>query len=364
MDNNREQKRFHSKLIRFKDWAKKHRLSIIIISGAVIISGGFIGALYLFPTKTNEPANFIAVEPTPKPVEKFYSSLTGVEVSDSSEITHPVTAVMIENSPEARPQSGLRGAGVVYEAVAEGGITRFLAIYQGNKPELIGPVRSLRYYYLNWAAPYQASIAHVGGSYNALQEVQNGNHRDIDQSFNSGAYWRSSDRVAPHNVYTSGINLDNLNLSKGYASSNFSSFSRTEGKPATEPTATEIQLNFSSWLFSTSYSYNKDSNSYNRSLAGSPHNDRESGQISPNVVIALEVETASRGGSDGYEDIVTVGSGKATIFQNGTATLATWHKKSMLEPLEILDDQNKPIELVRGQTWISAITHTGSISWQ
>ena len=271
---------------------------------------------------------------------------------------------MVENSPDARPQSGLKGAGVIYEAVAEGGITRFLLIYQGNKPELIGPVRSLRYYYLNWAAPYQASIAHVGGSYNALQEVRNGNHRDIDQSFNASSYWRSTDRVAPHNVYTSGAKLDELNQAKGFTSSNFTSFSRVDGKPADELTATSIQLNFSSWLFNTSYTYNKDTNSYDRSLAGSPHLDREAGQISPSTLVALEVGTTSRGGPDGYEDITTTGSGKATVFQNGTVTPATWHKKSMVEPLELLDDQGAPIKLVRGQAWISAITHTGSISWQ
>ena len=107
---------------------------------------------------------------------------------------------MIENSPDARPQSGLKAAGVVYEAIAEGGITRFMALYQTSKPELIGPVRSLRMYYLDWFAPYSASIAHVGGSLNALTEARSGKYRDLDQFFNSQTYWRASDRYAPHNV--------------------------------------------------------------------------------------------------------------------------------------------------------------------
>src|SRR5690606_9454884 len=88
------------------------------------------------------------LEPKPEPI-KYYSPLTGELVANESDQTAPVTAVMIENSPDARPQSGLKDAGVVYEAIAEGGITRFLAIYQNKKPELIGPVRSLRMYYVD-----------------------------------------------------------------------------------------------------------------------------------------------------------------------------------------------------------------------
>lgn len=358
-----ETKKTH-RFTKFRQWVKKHQIALIIITAANLACGAFLSYLYLKQPADNPIFSISTPKPKPKPPEKFYSLLTGIEVSDQSYVNFPVTAVMIENSPDARPQSGLKRAGVVYEAVAEGGITRFLAVFQGEKPELIGPVRSLRYYYLNWAAPYQASIAHVGGSYNALQEVGNGSYRDADQFFNSGAYWRSTDRFAPHNVYTSGAKLDELSQSKGWTSSSFTSFPRVDGKPASEPNATSIQLNFSSWLFNTSYSYNQSTNSYDRLLAGSAHNDREGGQISPNVVVALEMTTSSRGGPDGYEDITTTGSGKATIFQNGTATPATWHKKSMSEPLELLDQDGAPLKLARGQTWIAAITQTGSVSWQ
>ena len=75
-------------------------------------------------------------------------------------------------------------AEVVYEAIAEGGITRFEAFYQQNKPQLIGPVRSVRPYYIDWAVPYQPSFAHVGGSAVALKEIRNGKYRDLDQFFN------------------------------------------------------------------------------------------------------------------------------------------------------------------------------------
>ena len=169
---------------RFAIWAKTHRkLSIGLIGLVLIIATGTTAWLMYSNTPITKVNTTKAVN-KPKPITKYYSPLTGNEVPDLASTEQAVTAIMIENSPDARPQSGLKDAGVVYEAIAEGGITRFLALYQQEKPTLIGPVRSVRIYYVDWLAPYQASVAHIGGSYAALQEVRNGNYRDIDQFFN------------------------------------------------------------------------------------------------------------------------------------------------------------------------------------
>lgn len=344
----------------FRQWVKKHLMAILIVLGAAVVAGVFTTAVLLLGPKFALPDLSI---PTvkPKPV-KYYSPLTGREVADEAATKQATTAVMIENSPDARPQSGLKKAGVVYEAVAEGGITRFLAIYQQEKPQLIGPVRSLRLYYLDYAAPYQASIAHVGGSPNALAEVRNGDYRDIDQFFNAGSYWRASDRYAPHNVYTSFERLDALNSGKGYTESNFTSFTRKDGKPSETPNATSISVNFSSALYGTGYTYNAETNTYARSLAGAAHNDREEGQLTPDVVVVLKVATQSRGG--GYEDLVTSGSGTAYVFQNGTVEEVTWKKADRGSALRLVNAEGKNVELNRGQTWVAAITDRGSVSWQ
>lgn len=347
------------KIAKLKRWLNKHRLTIALLLGATIVTGVFLYALSIIDTSHPSPI----YTHQQKPPEKFYSPMTGLEVSSREATELATTGVMIENSPESRPQSGLKDAGVVYEAVAEGGITRFMVLYQQEKPELIGPVRSLRIYYLDWAAPYQASIAHVGGSYNALEAVRSG-YRDIDQFFNAGAYWRAADRYAPHNVYTSGSNLDELNAAKGYNKSSFTSFDRVDEKPAEEPSATAIQVGFSSPLYASSYTYSPETNSYARFLAGEPHNDREKGQITPKVVVVLKVGAQSRGGSDGYEDLLTSGSGQAYVFQNGTATEVTWQKADRDSKLTLIDSAGEPVKLVRGQTWVSAITDRGSVSWQ
>lgn len=348
-----------------KEWVKKHILAIALITSAAVIAGVFLIAIHSikYEQTASTDLQIPKKKATPK---KFYSPLTGIEVADENATKQPVTGVMIENSPAARPQSGLKKAGVVYEAVAEGGITRFLALYQGEKPALIGPVRSLRLYYLSWAAPYQASVAHVGGSPNALAQVRNGSYRDIDQFFNGGYYWRVRDRYAPHNVYTSGERIDQLNSAKGYNKSEFTSFTRADGKPAESPNATKIAINLSGHSYNTSYTYHKESNSYARSMAGAPHVDREDGQISPKVVVAIEVGVEARAqNSDGYEDVKNTGSGKAYIFQNGTVITATWSKTDINAPLKLTDESGKDIALNRGQTWISAFTlGRGGVSWQ
>lgn len=356
-----------SPFARLRLWAREHKKATYAIIGGIVILTASAIAFVVLSQKPAEPTpEPTATKPAPKPAPtKYYSPLTGEEVENEAALTAPVTAIMIENSPDARPQSGIKDAGIVYEAIAEGGITRFLTLFQNKKPGLIGPVRSLRMYYVDWLAPYNASVAHVGGSQAALSEVRNGTYRDIDEFFNSGSYWRATDRYAPHNVYTNFERLDALNAAKGYTKSEFTGFARVDGAPAEQPNANSIQINFSSALYNTSYTYDKASNSYLRSLGGIPHTDREAGQITPSVVIALRVQMQLVM-EDGYrEQIVTTGTGSAVLFQNGTAQEVTWHKADRVSPLKITNAEGQEIPLVRGQTWIAAVpTSGGSIAWQ
>jgi hypothetical protein len=352
-------------LAKFRLWYHQHpRLFWIICSITVLILVAGVVTVYSLqkPAKT-----VVAVKKTekPKPTVKYYSPLTGAKVSDQTATTKTVTGVMIENSPDARPQSGIKNSGVIFEAIAEGGITRFLVLYQQEKPQIIGPVRSLRLYDVDWLAAFDAGIAHIGGSAAALAEIRNGSHRDLDQFFNSGSYWRASDRYSPHNVYTSFDRLDTLNKAKGFSNSTFTGFSRVDGKPVAKPDATSIDITISSSLYNSTYLYDAKTNTYARSQGGAPHLDREDGQITPSVVIAMRVDETSVL-QDGYREVInTIGSGEATIFQNGTAIVATWHKADPKSQISFTDSAGKDIPLVRGQTWITAVPNgNGSVSWK
>lgn len=302
----------------------------------------------------------------------YYSRLTGKEVADKETADRPATCIMIENSPDARPQSGLGEAGVIYEAIAEGGITRFMAIFEEAQPQFIGPVRSVRMAYAELAKPYHCSIAHVGGSDNALQLIRNNNaFRDIDQFFNDAYYWRERTRYAPHNVYTSFEKLDALNQKKGYTSSEFTGFTRV--KPDTQPeqpekAAKSIKISMSSDLFSPVYAYNEETQKYARSHAnGGAHysvtRDGKLTQNSPDVVIAMKVNSYNRPGTP-YADYTTTGSGDAYIFQAGGVIEGRWNRENADSELRFVDNNDKDIPLVRGQVWISLYPSSSRVTWE
>lgn len=345
-----------------RGWIDRHRIATMLISGALAIAvvGGTAMAILSRPAPVASPSL-----PPPKPKPVYYSPLTGLKVKEEKDTTKPITAVIIENSLEARPQSGLKESEVVFEAIANGGITRFMALYQQNKPSLIGPVRSVRSYHPDWVRPFDASIAHVGGSAKALKEIRNGTFRDIDQFFNAGSYWRATDRYAPHNVYTSAKRLDALNKQKGYKTSSPKPFERADAKPAKNPNARKITITVSSTPYDSSYAYSKKTNTYARSQGGALHKDREKGVIKPTVVIALKVDEQTVMEDTWQERITTLGKGSAVIFQNGTATKATWKKPSARSQLTFYDKKGEKIALARGQTWITAVPNgRGSVSWR
>ncbi len=349
-----------------KAWMRRHPRWILIIVGIILI-GLAAGTAFFLLNQPDEPVRDTSTPAPVKPAEPvvYHSALTGSIVETEVAITQPATAIMIENSPDARPQSGLKQSGVVFEAIAEGGITRFLALYQQEKPQLVGPVRSLRSYYVDWLTPFDASVAHVGGSAAALATIRNGSYRDIDQFFNAGTYWRANDRWAPHNVYTNFERLDALNASKGFTASNPKSFTRQDSKAAEPASATSISVTISGPAYNSSYLYNTGTNTYDRSQAGAPHLDREAGQISPRVVVVLETPmTLVR--EDGLrQQYTTLGSGKATIFQDGAANAVTWHKATKEAPITFTNAEGADVPLARGQTWITVVpTGTGGVTWQ
>jgi hypothetical protein len=352
------------KFASLKYWIATHRPQTIAGVGVLLLllAGGITYAILSQPLPKVDTKP-IATKPRPKPT--YYAPLTGLKIDSEADRTKPVTAAIIENSPDARPQSGLKESEVAYEAVAEGGITRFLILYQQNKPTLLGPIRSVRPYYVDWVVPYNASVAHVGGSAAALKEIRNGNYRDIDQFFNAGTYWRASDRYAPHNVYTNFERLDALNAAKGYTKSEPKEFAREDVKSSPTLDAANIQVHISSATYDSSYVYDSTNKYYIRSQAGAPHEDREKGTITPKVIVVLNTEESTVMEETKRESIQSTGTGKVHIFQAGTVRAGIWHRATRDDQFSFTDDAGAEIKLDRGQTWITAIPNNrGSVTWQ
>lgn len=345
------------------------RIILLLILAAAAGAG-----VWFFLQSQGSQQDMGAVDGTVTEADKiYYSRLTGNELTSKEDAERPATCVMIENSPAARPQSGLKEAGVIYEAVAEGGITRFMAIFQEAHPQYVGPVRSVRMAYVELAKPYHCSIAHVGGSANAVGLIRNNSaFRDIDQFFNDSTYWRIRSRYSPHNVYTSFEKLDALNYKKGYRSSEFTGFPRvkintTPEKP--EKAANKITIGMSAALYNPVYTYDKNTNKYLRAYqSGGPHYNiaTDKGakvQLSPDVVIAMKVTAYNRPGTR-YSDYTTTGIGDAYIFQNGGVISARWERKDKDSELRFVDTSGNDIQLNRGQTWISLYPSTGKVTWE
>lgn len=344
-------RRIASKLSR-KQW-------IIFVSGVILVVGG--GVSYALTHSDGSQNSYIPAKQAaapPKPAEPPYSPLTGVVVAPE-DVGRVVTGVMIENSTFARPQSGLSQAGVVFEAIAEYGITRFLALYQEDKPGDMGPVRSARPYYVDWARSFDAPLAHVGGSPDALKKIKAEGVKDLDQMFNSNYYRRISSREAPHNVYTTTNWLNKAELSKGWGGSSFTGFARKKPSevkvPTTPPTAKSINIAISGPTYNVHYDYDVASNSYKRVMAGTPHKDAANGaQIAPNVVIGLV--TAYSLESDGYHSRYQVsGSNTAYVFQEGTVTQVTWKREAGNTQYVFTDAAGKVFKLDPGRTWVTVV---------
>lgn len=337
---------------------------LIIVAAIILVIGGGTG--YWFTT--HHKTKVVVVTKKVAVVKKVIvpvtvpSTLTGLLVNPSVN-QGPVTGVMIENSEDARPQSGLSQAGVVFEAIAEGGITRFLALFQDTAPDNVGPIRSARPYFLQWELAFDAGYAHVGGSPEALTDIQNWGVRDLDQFFNSAYYHRVSSRAAPHNVYTAIATLNQLEANKGYTSSTFTGFPRKAETPSKVPTASTINFNISGPTYNVLYQYDATTNSYSRSEGGAPHIDANTGtQIKPKVVIALVMSYSLE--SDAHHSAYgTIGTGTAYVFQDGNLTIGQWSKSSSTSQFVFTDSAGAVIKLNPGQTWITALGSTADITY-
>lgn len=356
-------KRFSLAALNPKHWHKK-QWAIFALVLAILIGLG--GAYYVFrPHDKPAPVATVAPKKAAEPV-KFYSPLSGIETTEAL-TKNPVVGVMIENSQDARPQSGLGQAGVVFEAVAEGGITRFLALYQSDTPSYVGPIRSVRPYYLDWAQGFDASVAHVGGSPEALAKVKSDGVKDLDQFYNGNSYTRITGRAAPHNVYSGVDKLMQLGQSKGYAASTFSAWGRKADQKVAPATASSIDLNISAALYNARYDYDPATNQYNRSQGGKPHLEIDGSgnqaQLKPKVVVAMVINKSLQ--SDGlHSDYGTSGTGTAFIFQDGGVTQASWKKDNTKASLEFVAADGKPVKLNAGQTWISVVTNAGDVTYK
>lgn len=304
--------------------------------------------------------------PTPIPTPALVPApLTGLPVTPEAAGRHPI-AVMIDDHALARPQSGFNAASVVWHAPAEGGIPRYMLIFQDTIPAEVGPVRSARQYYVEWASEWNAMYVHSGGSPQAIQTLSaKGSGQwvyNADEFRWGGRYlWRVTDRVPPHTVYTDGSRLRELADRLGARDEPLEpawTFGR-DIDPRLRPDRGTITVRYP--YETITYRYDAVTNSYLRYLNGSkkPQVDDADGQVvaPKNVVIIRMVFGALDDGHPNKHRLEArdVGEGQAWVATNGRTIKARWSKASRTAPTLLVDRDGNPITLTAGQTFIQVI---------
>ncbi|MEK7461124.1 MAG: DUF3048 domain-containing protein [Patescibacteria group bacterium] len=295
-------------------------------------------------------------------------NLDGTQVAAPLANRRPL-GVMIENHPDARPQFGLGQASVVYEAIAEGGITRFLAIFGANDVAKVGPVRSARSYYLDWALEYDAAYAHVGGNIDALDLIKQLAIHDLDQFALGTRAYRREPRggvALEHTMYADTNALRTIDLEKYGSNQDWTkpTFKADEAREH-RPTSQVVNIDFSSPDFTVRWTYDPETNTYLRQMGGVPHKDGATGDTlrAANIFVQTvqRAPIVTRINEHGYK-MDTVGTGSATVFQDGKKIEATWKKASHTAPTVFTDAEGKVIARNPGVTWFEIVPPESTVT--
>lgn len=335
------------------------------------------------PVEPEEPA--LPEEPEVDPdlfvADGNVNPLTGLcdGISDEA-LEHRPLAIMINNMIKALPQWGISQADIIYEMLAEGRITRLLAIFQDySKIDVLGSIRSARPYYMDIAQSYGAVYIHFGGSEPAYNEISKRSdlvHIDGIKGTWNDTFYRDPDRKASmgleHSVVTTGEKLaDAMTIleKKGYDlnqtehpsafrySERLSENSAMNGEPAEKVTIT-YSNSHKPW-----FEYDAESGKYLRFEYGDPQMDGKlDTQIATENVLVLRMETTDVPNSYLHLiEIKTTGTGAGYYFHGGKYVPITWSKDSYNSEIKYYDENGEELILARGQTFISVITKTGDI---
>ena len=291
------------------------------------------------------------------------SYLTGENVSEAIGRRRPV-AVMLGNDSVGAPQSGTENAGVIYEAPVEGSITRLMAIIEDydNIPR-IGSVRSCRDYFLFYANEYDAIYSHYGQAVYALQYLDQHLIDNLNGLTLGNAYYRTTDRVAPHNAYTDFSHLQAGIQSQGY-SQDYKEDYNGHFQFAPEGTETTLDDGVSANVVKLDnyahnhpwFEYNAETKEYSRFQFNAPHIDQNTGNQLTCENIILQYSDYVPYDPNGYLNIDTQSGGKGKYITRGKAIDIQWTKDSQWGITHYYNSASgEEIQLNPGKTWVEIV---------
>lgn len=299
----------------------------------------------------------------------MYSYLTGEPVDEAVGLQRPF-GVMINNLQPAVPQSGLSNAEILYECMVEGGITRLLAIIQDpSQIAKIGPVRSARHYFIDYAMDNEAIFTHFGWSIFAEARINDNNLEHINGMVldGDGNFFRSQDRVAPHNAYVTGTGLIaeaekagySRNYPEGYTPNLLFNYQDTPLTEGTEHTTVTIPFSWNSPYFT----YNPEDGLYYRFEYGAEHTDMENGEQLKFKNILVQYATYSVISAQDHQDINVCTEGKGLYITDGRAIDITWKKTDVDDNTKYYDQNGNQLVMNQGKTMVEVVPDTMTVTF-
>ncbi len=285
---------------------------------------------------------------TPLPADAFYTEYT--------EATSRPVAVMVDNdNSDAWPHAGLTDAYMIYEVPVEGGATRLMALFGARDTEKIGPVRSSRHYFLDYALEHDAIYTHYGYSPQAQSDIPALGVNNINGvAGDDGTFWRENKYEGDyHSAFTSMEKIMATTAGKGYRTDREKTplrFSETDAPISGEP-AESVKIPYAGF-YSSSFTYDAAAGTYEKFMNGAPHVVQGEPKIAVKNIIVMQMKTYSMGDGSARINVETVGSGTGYYITMGQAIPITWEKTGRAEKTVWKNEAGEEITLNPGQTWV------------
>ena len=352
------------------------RFSPILVSGAsaLLLVGCSSAAPVVAPQSTSAsatptPTPTPTPSPTPTPTPVVTWPLTGLPASGDINV-RPALMVKVDNVGGAVPQAGLNSADMVVEEPVEGGLTRFIAIFQSRDPVMVGPIRSAR--------PFDAEVSRMlggggillfsGASPHEIAPVKALSHATLiadDWNTAPGVFHRDSNRPGEHDLFGSSTDAwawARANHKPSTAPARPFAIGQSGGASAGQVRATEVAVPFES----NNVQWNWSGTQWLRSQHGEPHETTDGGQVRADTVVIISVSTHI---DPALHDVLgnptpvvdfTGSHGKAWVLRDGTAVEGTWSRPSIDAPLALTDSAGRPIGVKAGRTWLEVLPNSSS----
>lgn len=282
-----------------------------------------------------------------------------VKIIDEDSKTRPI-AVSINNNHDAYPHAGLQDAYLAYELIAEGGITRIIALFKDQTTEKIGSVRSARHYFLDYVMENDAIFVHYGHSPQALSDIKSLKINNINGMYDAKGFFRDTSlhRAYEHTAFTSMKRINKVIKSKGYRNTSEEQLLKyspikVEYNTENKKEANKVEIVYSSYQ-TTKYVYDKDNMNYKMYMGGKEHTDLiTKKQYTVKNIITYQVENTSISSDrKGRQELKNIGSGEGYYISNGEAIKIKWSKKDRASKTIYTLEDGSELKVNDGNTWI------------